>query len=192
MAKNFLKIAQGVDVGPLALEIARQPGLWNQHMRRLTIDGSPHRETDDIWLRYKESASNEKSGDWTSFYAEHDPVWYDGYYALPAARKLIFDLMARVEGERLGGIIIYRVPAGKQIYVHTDEAWHAQYYEKFNFSIKSQPGCVFYYPKNDEGMESNTGDVFWFKNTVPHGVLNQSKEDQIIMTVCIKTHQKEA
>ena len=186
MAKNFLKIAQGVDVMPLALEIARQPELWNKNDHRLTQIGSPHRETDDIWLRYKAAAEDDK----TKFHEPHDSVWYPAFYALPTARKLIFDLMARVEGERLGGILIYRVPAGKQIYVHTDSAWHAQFYEKFNISIQSNSNAQFFYPEVDEAMASNAGDVYWFKNTIPHGVKNTSADDQIIMTVCIKTHSK--
>ena len=40
----------------------------------------------------------------------------------------------------------------------------------------------------DEAMTSNTGDVYWFKNTIPHGVKNDSADEQIVMTVCIKTH----
>ena len=185
MADNFLKIAQNVDVLPLALEIARQPELWNRNDHRLSQTGSPHRETDDIWLRYKVAAEEDKS----KFHEPHESVWYPAFYSLPTARKLIFDLMARVEGERLGGILIYRVPAGKQIYVHTDSAWHAQFYEKFNISISSNPNVHFYYPEHDNAMSSNTGDVYWFKNTIPHGVKNMSQNDQIIMTVCIKTHK---
>lgn len=185
--KNFMQIASGIDVMPLALEIKRQPHLWDRDMERLSVHG-PHRETQDIWLRYKDKRENTQSKNWDNFADPHDPIWYPAFYELPSARKLIFDLMARVQGERLGGVLIYRVPPGKQIYVHTDTGWHPEYYEKFNFSIQSQPGCAFYYPEDDEVMTSNTGDVYWFRNTIPHGVRNASAEDQIIMTVCIKTH----
>ncbi len=73
--------------------------------------------------------------------------------------------------------------------MHSDAGgWHADATEKFNFSLQSQPGCSFYYPDDGESMTSNTGDVYWFKNTIPHGVRNASDDDQIIMTVCIQTH----
>lgn len=181
--KNFLRIGS-VDVGPLMLELQRQPELWNRDPERLW-KGSPHDQTDDIWLRFGAKAELATKG----FKDDHTSVWYPAFYALPSARKLIFELMARVEGERLCGVLIYRVPAGKEIRVHTDAgAWHADSTEKFNFSLQSQPGCAFYYPEDGEAMTSNTGDVYWFRNTVPHGVRNESAEDQIIMTVCIQTH----
>lgn len=182
--KNFLKIASGADVGPLRLELQRQPHLWNVNSERLW-KGSPHDQTDDIWLRFGSKEELKEKG----FKQEHTSVWYPAFYALPAAKRLIFDLMARVEAERLLGVLIYRVPAGKEIRVHSDKGgWHADVTEKFNFSIQSQPGCAFYYPEDQEEMTSSTGDVYWFRNTVPHGVKNESKEDQIIMTVCVQTH----
>ena len=70
--------------------------------------------------------------------------------------------------------------------VHTDTGWHAEYFEKFNINIQSQAGCEFYYPMHNEAMTSNTGDIYWFRNTVPHGVRNNSDKDQIILTVCVK------
>ncbi len=181
--KNYMRMASGVDMVPLMLQLQQQPSLWNKDPERLW-KGSPHDQTDDIWLRFGSKDEVSAKG----FRAEHTSVWYPAFYSLPASRRLIFDLMARVEGERLCGVLIYRVPAGKKIRVHSDAGgWHADSTEKFNFSLQSQPGCSFYYPDDGESMESVTGDVFWFKNTVPHGVKNDSQEDQIIMTVCIQT-----
>lgn len=173
---------------PLRLEIARQPELWNTHKARL-YPTSPHRETGDIWIRYKDEAEHLKSGDYSKFNDLHVPIWYPAFYSLPSSKKLIFDLMQRVEGEMLGGVLIYRVPAHKQIYEHVDEGWHANYFEKFNISIQSNQGCEFIYPRDEEAMSSNTGDAYWFRNTVPHRVQNHSDEDQIMMTVCIRTHK---
>ncbi len=186
--RNFLQIASGIDVTPLAMELARQPELWNVYAERLTVPGSPHRETDDIWLRYKDRTENAATGAYGNFADPHEAIWYPGFYKLPSARKLIFDLCARVESERLGGVLIYRVPAGKQIYVHEDKGWHPEYFDKFNIAVQSQPGCAFYYPEQGEAMKQVTGDVHWFRNTIPHGVVNESSDDQIILTVCVRTH----
>ncbi|HTD89237.1 MAG TPA: hypothetical protein VK663_01125 [Burkholderiales bacterium] len=185
---NFLKISSGIDVMPLAMELARQPELWNQITTRLAFAGSPHRESDDIWMRYKDQSANIASGDFSDFADEHDPIWYPAFYKLPSSAKFIFDLMAYVKAERLGGVIIYRVQPGKQIYLHADQGWHPEYYDKFNLAIQSQPGCAFYYPDQGEAMEQVTGDMHWFRNTVRHGVINKSDHDQIIMTVCVRTH----
>lgn len=186
--KNFTRLAQNVDVLPLLLEVQMQPHLWDEHPVRLHPKG-PHRETHDIWLRYNDEAQFKASGDYSKFNDGHDPIWYPGYYALPSARRLIFDLMARVCGERLGAVLIYKVPPGAKILPHVDTGWHVGYFDKFNIALQSEPGCVFVYPKDEEVMRAVTGDCYWFRNDVPHAVENQSKNDQIILTVCIRTHR---
>lgn len=184
---NFLKMAEGLNTLPLLLQVASQPELWDRDPERLSPRG-PHHQTHDIWLRYKEKASNVASGDWSNFCDEHIPIWYPAIDVLPAARPLVFNLMAAVQGEMLGAVLIYKVPPGAEILPHTDMGWHPNYFEKFNISLQSQKGCSFYYPDTGESMESKTGDLYWFRNTVQHGVKNESAEDQIILTICIKTH----
>ena len=184
--KNFMRIASGVDVMPLMMELKRQPELWNATPYRTKFESSPHRETDDIWLRYKDIKEEVETNDFSTIASEHDSVWYPAYDKLPSCRAMIFDLMARVQGERLGGVLIYRVPPGKQIYEHVDRGWHPEYYDKFNISLQSNLLCPLIYTRHDEAMRSDTGDVFWFRNTIPHMVKNDSNEDQIIMCVCIR------
>lgn len=183
--KHFLKIASGVDVMPLLLELHRQPLLWDQNMARLSKHG-PHHQTHDIWLRYKDETENVQSGSYANFGDPHDGVWYPAYYALPAARPLIFSLMARVEGERLGGILLYSVPAGKRILPHTDTGWHVDYYEKFNICLQSNPQARFCY--GDEEMVAQAGDVHRFVNNLDHWVINDGEDDHLVLTVCIRTH----
>lgn len=185
--ENFLKLAEAVDVQLLIEELQSHPELWNRDAERLSHVG-PHRETDDIWIRYRDKAPNTESGDWSNFADEHIPIWYAADLHLPAARHLALDLMSFVRGEMLGGVLLYRVPAGKQIYIHTDTGWHPEYFDKYNLAIQSQPGCSFYYPETGESMEAVTGDLHWFRNTVPHGVKNESDRDQIILTFCIKAN----
>lgn len=187
--KHFLKIASGIDVMPLLLEIHRQPHLWDCNNVRL-IERSPHRETHDIWLRYKDETENKASGDYSNFADAHDGIWYPGYYALPSARALIFGLMSRVEGERLGGILIYSVPAGKKIYPHVDKGWHVDYFEKFNICLQSNSLTKFCYA--GEAMTAEAGDVHRFVNNVEHEVINEGVTDHIVMTVCIRTHDYRA
>lgn len=185
--KNSLHIARNQDVLPLLLELQRKPHLWNRNTARLNPAG-PHRETDDIWIRYKDETGNKATGDYSNFSDEHDPIWYPAYYELAESRKLIFELMARVRGERLGGVLLYRIPPGKQIYPHTDMGWHVSYYEKFNICLQSNPDAVFYY--DDEDMRCVAGDVHWFRNDIPHYVVNNGNDDHIILTVCIRVNRE--
>lgn len=180
--RNFLQIGAGVDVLPLLLEVQRKPELWNRNPIRLTGNG-PHLQTQDIWLRYKDETEN-KASDYRNFGDEHDSVWYPAYYALPSARELIFNLMRRVDGERLGGILIYRVSPGKKILPHVDTGWHVDYYEKFNICLQSNDRTAFIY--DDEKMIARAGDVHHFVNNKEHGVSNDGADDHIVLTVCIR------
>ena len=186
--KNFLKIAQGVDVIPLGLEIHQNPNLWNVDVERLHPSG-PHRDSDDIWIRLNDKTEFLKTGDWSKFNSEHDSVWYPAFYSLPSVRKIVFDLARRVEAERIGDIMIWRVKPGHQIYPHIDKSWHVDYYDKFNVCIQSSPGAAFVY--ENERLEDRPGDVHRFINTVNHSVVNESDQDYIVMVVCLKVHDYE-
>ena len=182
---NFLRIGQNAATMPLLLELQRQPELWNRDLERLDFAGSPHRETSDVWLRYKDKRPHVESGDFSGFNDPHYGVWYPSYYALPAARPLIFSLMSSVLGEALGGVLIYKIPPGKRIYPHVDTGWHVEYFDKFNLALQCDPNTVFRYPGSGEEMRVQTGDVHWFRNDLEHEVVNEGKEDHIVMTVCI-------
>lgn len=185
--KNFLKIAEGVDVMPLLLSIQRQPDLWNRHTVRKTAPNTPHSQMSDIWIRYNDVSKYEETGNYSSFNDEHDPIWYPAYYKLPELRPIIFGLMARVEGERLGGVLITKIPKGCSIEPHSDKGWHVEYYDKFYVSLKNNPGSVFYC--EDEHISPNAGEVYWFDNRKEHWVKNNSDDDRITLIVCIKTHR---
>lgn len=186
--KNFIKIAQGADVTSLALEIHQNPHLWGDHNARLR-PGSPHEESGDIWVRYNDETEFVKNGSYDGFNDEHDSIWYPAFYALPSVRKLIFDLARAVEAERIGGVLIWRVPPGKEIHPHRDFGWHVDYYDKFNICIQSKPGCAFMY--DTHAMQDMPGDVHRFLNTETHSVVNHSDEDYIVMCVCLRVHDYE-
>ena len=180
---NFLQIASGVDVTPLMLEMQRQPELWDKNPCRLSKRG-PHHETQDIFLRYKNETENIQSGKWANFSDMHLPDWYETMDHLPAARPLIFDLMARVRGEMLGGVFIYKLEPGTQIYPHADKGWHPEFYDKFNICLQSNPKTSFVYER--DVMVQRAGDVHHFRNDVVHSVHNEGDTSHVVMTVCVR------
>lgn len=181
---NYLKIMQGVDVQPLRAVLVHNPQLFGRHGARACAPQSPHASMTDIWVRYND-ISKFPDGDLTHFNDEHDPIWYPEYRAMPQIKPILFGLMAAVEGERLGGVLITKLAPGGEIKTHTDSGWHAGYYDKFYVPIQNEPGASFDFP--DGSICATPGDVFWFRNDVPHGVVNASKADRIAMIVCIKT-----
>jgi len=181
--KNYTLITQGVDVTPLLLNLQRRPDLWDRNPCRLSVKG-PHRESQDIFLRYKDERPCIETGDWSQFSDAHIPDWYESIDHLASARSLIFGLMSMVQGEMLGGVFIYRLLPGKTIYGHVDRGWHPEFYDKFNICLKSNPQAAFCY--DQERLVQKAGDVHWFRNDVSHNVVNEGHDDHIVMTVCIR------
>lgn len=186
--KRFKLLAQGVNVDPILAEIDAQPELWNQHDMRTTLTGTAHADVDDIWLRYNA---------WKNFNPEHPekfgnrhvPVWYPAAQTLPAIKPHLHAMMAAYQGEMLGGVLITRVPPGKQILPHADRGWHVEYYDKFYLSLRNAPGSHFIceHEGEKETINPRPGELYRFDNRVKHWVVNESDEDRITLIVCIRT-----
>jgi hypothetical protein len=170
------RVAAGVDVAPLLWALQANAHLWNEHTQRTQDPASPHHEVDDIWCRYAAPEVAILPG-------PHESVWYPGASLLPV-KEIVFPLMQFVQGERLGGVLITRIRAGKQCKPHKDDGWHARYYEKFAVQVQSAPGQRFCF--DGESLEARPGDVYWFDNAHTHWVENPTEHDRITMVVCIR------
>ena len=94
-------------------------------------------------------------------------------------------VMARVDGERLGRVMINKIAPGSVIYPHADTPAHTAYYSRFHLVLQSQPGVVF--RAGDESTYMGTGELWWFDNSQVHEVLNNSADDRIHMIVDVRT-----
>ena len=185
---SAFQILYETDVAPIVNALERNPDLWNSigDRRREEIN-SPHREAPDIWVRYN---SYDRIADRVHFNDEHIPVWYPAWDKLPELKPIVFDLMQRVQGEILGGILITKVPAGKKVYPHVDTGWHVDYYDKFYIQLAGAEGCDFCVAGEDgvvERFTPKTGQVYLFDNRNPHWVDNDSAVDRMTLIVCIRT-----
>lgn len=178
------KVASGMAVAELLGQVLAQPELWNRNPCRLSRHG-PHHETEDMFLRFRDETPFRESGNWMRFCDPHLASWNETIDHLPAARTLVFECMAAVQGEVLGGVFLYKVRPGKQIYPHIDSGWHPDFYDKLNVCLSSNPDARFYYDES-EPMVQAPGDVHWFRNDVMHGVVNAGTTDHIILTVCLR------
>lgn len=179
--RNFLKLAQCIDVIPLLAAISRNPHLWDQNTLRTTHPATPHKEVSDIWIRFNELP---KDGEEAKLLDEHESIWYPAVNMLPEVRPLIFWLMARVGGERLGRCLITRLAPGCKIDPHVDGGSHAAYYERYHIVLQARPGSIF--KCGDESVYMEQGDVWWFDNSIEHEVINNSDDDRIHLIVDIK------
>jgi len=182
--KNFLKLVDGADVMPLLAELIRQPELWDQHTLRTTHEMTPHKQVSDIWLRFNDLAEYEKSGDQSKVVDEHESINYPAMFKLPAARPLIFGLMSRVAGERLGRCLITKLRPGGKIEPHVDGGEHASYYERYHIVLQATAGSLF--RAGDETVCMRPGEVWWFDNSAEHEVINNGSDDRIHMIIDIR------
>lgn len=189
--KHFLKLATNVDVLPLVLAIQRlnkSHGVWKEDTYLRDYPQGPFGDTESIILRFpprsvhetEEALENHLVG-----FDQHENVDQPVFKQLPEARPLIFGLMTAVQGERLGRCIINKLRPGGKIYPHKDTAAHAEYFDRFHIVLQSGPGSVF--RCEDEYVNMQTGEVWWFNNALEHEVINNSHDDRIHLVVDIRT-----
>lgn len=169
------------DVCAVQRELAEHPELWNEYKGRLIHPRSPHRHTDDIWLRFAEDNLHDKE---RKVEGPHVSVWYPAADKLPHTKALALKMFELIGGQELGGILIIRIPPGKEIYAHVDAGWHAQQYEKFAVQISGHPKQAFAF--EDGELAALPGESYWLDNSFPHWVENPTPKDWINMTVCYR------
>lgn len=174
--KNFLRIAQGVDVTPLLLSLQQMPYLWNATPLRKVAQGTPHAAMEDIWLRFAAQP--------VDFDRPHFPIWYPPSEMLPV-KQIIYSMMTRAEATHLGGVLITRIPPGGRIEPHADHGWHPEFYNcKFYLPLATNDRCVF--RVENEKVVMQTGDIWWLNNTVEHEVTNDGDTERITLIVCMR------
>jgi quercetin dioxygenase-like cupin family protein len=178
-------VTDRLDVSKLKEEVLAIYDEFDKYNYRRTAPSSPHWDMTDIWVRYNDIKPYLETGNFDTFGDEHDSVWYEVSYKIPSARKVVFDLMRIVDGERLGGILITKLDPGGRIERHVDKGWHASYYDKFFVPLQIEPEATFGFDDGD--IIAKEGEAWWFDNSNPHWVTNDTKSDRIAMIVCIRT-----
>lgn len=179
----YTKIFSGLNLRSVKSELGSNYHLFGEFNARKEA-GPIHADMTDIWLRYGDINEMVESGDYSKIADEHDSIWLKD---LPECKKLCFQIMNMVDGERLGGVLITKLPIGGKILPHQDSGWHAEYYDKYFIPIQNAKGAVF-------GFESGIidpveGDVWAFDNSYTHWVENGSDRERIAMIVCIKQNK---
>ena len=196
--KHLRFLARGFNVRGVLGELAAHPDLWNEYKLRTYGWDTPH-AVSDIWVRYRAWQEWEQlqvgatDGDTTELYTKrigrfvgepHETVNYPAWYALPSLRNLVFDLMHIYEVERLGGVLITRIPPGGEVKPHIDRGWHAGYYEKIALQLKSAPGQKFCFA--DGSFEAEPGTAYAFDNSFEHWVENPTDHERITAIICVR------
>ena len=183
--KYCAKIADGIDVQPTLRQLARHPELWGKKAARIDVKDSPHAQTQDIWLRFrdeKELTSPEKYGE------PHFATFWPAWYALPGLHPIVYDVMAMVQAVYLGGILMTKILPGKAVLPHIDHGWHPTFNNTKAYVIfKANERCINQFP--GEKVIMRPGDVWLFNNQVVHSVENDGDDERIAMVITMRVER---
>lgn len=185
--RNFMLTHRGVDVTPLVLAIKRRPELWREDTYLRDYPQGPFQQVESIMLRFPVKTVHETEAelqDHLSRYDQHESVDYQPYKLLPEARPIVMSLMAYVQGERLGRVMVNKIAPGGRIFPHADTPAHADYWDRFHVVLESEPGVRF--RCGDEEVYMAPGEIWWFQNAIEHEVVNDSPADRVHLIVDIR------
>ena len=177
--RHFQLIASGIDVVPILNALAVRPDLWNENKLRTTHPASPHQQTDDVWCLF-----NSIPDDTEVLLDDCEVIPYRAWHEIPCLRPLIFELQRRVEGIRLGRVLITRLAPGKEIPEHVDQGAAASYFVRYHLALQSEPGAMNH--SGDESVCYRMGELWWFDNRAPHSVVNNSADDRLVIVMDVR------
>lgn len=176
----FAQIADGLDVEPLRQSIESQPELWSEITARQSTPGSPHTDTEAIFLRWSRSQTVE------AVFTDLDAIDYPSYAKLPEARDLIERTLDRVGARELGRVLVTALRPGGMIRPHVDEGAYADHYERFHVPLDSDEGSTFLVepkPGMPCGAAMRPGQLWWFNHKLTHLAYNSGKAFRIHLIV---------
>lgn len=181
---HFQLLRSDLDVAPLVDQLAAHPELWDWYPARTKQPNSPHIETSDIWLRFRdprELTSPERYGE------PHFAVFYPAWHVLSAIQPIVFSIMADVRAVYLGGILITRIPPGGCVRPHNDRgSWHAEYLDTKVYTIlKANDRCLNWC--ESERVVMRVGEAWRFENLLQHGVINDGDDERLALIVTMRS-----
>ncbi len=162
-----------------AVKQLENPEVWNERDERRKAYA--HAATSDCWVRFRDMQAWDGSDGLTD---EHESVWQPVVHKIPAVWSLVRKVLRRERPERLGGVLLTKIPPGGSVEPHIDSGWHAGYYEKIAVQIRGNKEQAFCF-ENCE-LRPVAGEVYTFRNDVLHWVTNDSAEDRITLIVCLR------
>jgi len=166
---NFQRLMTNLNVGPLLDAIESRPELWQEITVRQEAPGSPHRDTECIWLRGPREITVQS--------VFHDTYCVD-YPAMTKLAEEVYPLAAPVLRDMgmtvLGRVMIAKLRPGGVIEPHEDQGRYAKSFTRYHLVLKSEPGNVF--ECDGESVHMAPGELWWFNHRGQHTVRNGSSE----------------
>jgi GNAT superfamily N-acetyltransferase len=178
----FARLATDLPVVPLLKKLEQHPGLWQEITARQTTPGSPHHDTECIFLRWCPEQTVE-----AAFYQLETIDYPATKLLMPEAGDVFLALMEILGKEYrgpladYGRVIITKLKAGGKIDTHMDEGKYADRYDRFHICLQSDLGNLF--AVGGHGCWMQPGEAWWFNHKRPHWAENTSERERIHMIV---------
>lgn len=178
--RNFSQVLRGLDVSMAAVEIARQPALWEQFTVRQNYPGSAHHDTQCIVLRGPDPLSD------ADVFDDTFSIPWPALDLLPECAALAVQLMYRNPTREVARVMLARLKPGGVIDPHVDEGLYAAHTARYHIPIESSEGNAF--TCGDETVTMLPGTAWWFNHHVSHRVHNNSPDWRTHLIVDLLGH----
>lgn len=183
-------VLEGIKSHLVKRDLDYNPQLWNEWPLRTSYEGSPHRDVDDIWLRFRDPFEMATLTPEEFCNTRYTPKWYPCMDRMRNTKKIIEKIFSVVDGEELGGCLITKIPPGKQVLPHRDAGYNCEHFlSKYLLVVQSAPGQLFKIGGQD--YETPEGSLWIFDNRIEHSVINNSMEDRISLIMSIRQKGQE-
>jgi hypothetical protein len=167
----FKRLKRGCDPAPLLAELGSIDAVWAEQTGR-QIAVQVQREALAVPLRgMVKSAQGERARR-----DVHESRWTSGSQRLPLFQEFLKQVAAEEDGV-LGRAKIVCLPAGRQVYPHSDRGEYYKVRNRYHFVLKSTEGS--WLKAGDEEVRMQAGELWWFDNKAVHEARNDGEEDRI-------------
>mgnify|MGYP003509767027 FL=1 len=170
--KNFTKLAEGIDVSGVKAALDINYAMWDKYTIRQEFEGSPHVDTETIYIRGPEKLDREFYQGQTA--AQPYPLPDDLALQL---NLLFFNVLTSIQPKELGYAMLVSLHPKSRVQRHRDEGRYAEHYQRFHLPIYSTKGNIFFC--GDESVQMKEGELWTFNHQLEHSVNNNSKHERI-------------
>jgi len=179
---NFVRIAEGLDVDPLLKLLEDKPELWKEIKARQQFTGTPHKDTESIYVRGPYAMS--------IYYVLWDTGSYDYpcmEYLKPALVPLMRPVLEKLEVKDMGRLLIVNLKPSGHVTKHNDQGTYADHYQRFHLVLQSNQWCS--QTCGDQKQKFEVGEVWWFNHKKLHTADNVGMTDRVhIIFDCVTNY----
>lgn len=178
--QNFHKISDGLNVMDALRELADNAYAWGEITARQDLPGSPHVDTEAIFLRWSADKSVHAA------FNDLDAIDYPALNVLNQCRVLLANAIRLIKPMQIGRVMIVNLLPGGKIRKHYDDGDYSDHYDRFHLCMYAENGNTFYVKESEDCIDSvdmHAGELYWFNHKKEHWAINRSSGNRIHMII---------